>query len=811
MSVAPTQRSLRVVMFPDLLSTDPYSDLLDDALRRRGVEVERGGVLDRRWARAAVRDVDAVHLHWLEFLFYSSGSRLRRFLSMYAQGLRVISALRVLRASDVQVIWTVHNPSPHESGYPRLHRLLRSAVLRVTDAVVVHSHYSGDRVKESLRVAAPVWVVPHGGYVGVYPPPRESRAQTRERLGLPADVFVYLIFGHVREYKRVPEAIRAFRSLPDADTRLLVAGEAGPPREATEAAALGDERVLLNLRSLPEQEVAELFQAVDVVVLNYAEVFSSGALLLAQAFGLPVVAPVAGSAVELAPPPATIPFAEGELPAALAAARRDHPERRRAARAAAGANSWDESARILEHLYRRGRSAPQPCPTGTQTTGGRHALPQRPRQSPSTQSALPGRRARTTRTSATIHMSPAAPDVSAVAHASPREAVPLTVIVPTYNRAYELQRALASVVAQSPAPAAEVIVVDDGSDEDIAQVAEALGARVLRHSLNRGLSAARNTGVEVASHEWVAFLDSDDEWLPHHLATLWPLRDGHVVVAGSAVACRDDPLQDRIVGPLTRRPRQLHDPAELVHPQNCIAVSASIAQRAQIIEVGGFRAHEAVAEDLDMWLRLLEHGTAVLSPWVSVLYHSHSEQMSYDRKGMRDGHRALITAFSGSSWWRPQLLRRWEGVEAWDAFRDALELSQWPHAARQACRIAARPARVRGVADVLKWRLRARRGTSRVTRRGTPSLAVAVRDEQLRAQVVAEQNPREVLDMRFGSLVTGFARLLRRPTGVMLVDSALTALMARCLGIRPFDVRYAQWRGQSGLPPTAGNFLGHVG
>jgi beta-1,4-mannosyltransferase len=356
------RRGVRVAMFPDLVSTDPYSDLLDAALRGRGIEVERPAVLDRNWARAALGRVDAVHLHWLEFLFYSRGSRLRRLGSMYAQGLRVISALRLLRGAGVRVIWTVHNPSPHESGYPRLHRLLRRAVLDAAEVVVVHSSYAAAQVERLLAPRARVCVAKHGGYVGVYPPPRETRAQTRERLGIPTDAFVYLIFGHVREYKRVPEAIRAFRELTAPDARLLVVGAAGPPRAATEAAARGEPRVLLHLRSLGEDQVADVFQAADTLVLNYAEVFSSGALLLAQAFGLPVVAPAAGSAIELAPPPATIAFAEGGLLAALSAARRDAPRRRQAARAAAEITSWDETARVLEQLYRGERPAPPAQP-----------------------------------------------------------------------------------------------------------------------------------------------------------------------------------------------------------------------------------------------------------------------------------------------------------------------------------------------------------------------------------------------------------------------------------------------------------------
>lgn len=362
-------------MFPDLISTDPYSDLLDEALRRRGIEVERGGALDVRWARSAIGRVDAVHLHWLEFLFYSSGSRPRRMLSMYTQALRVARALSVLHRAGVRVIWTVHNHPRNGSSYPLMYWLLRRAVLRCADAIVVHSEYAAERINESLRIRAPVWVAPHGGYVGRYPPPRETRAATRQRLGLPADAFVELIFGHIRDYKRVPEAILAFGGLPDEDARLLVVGAAGPPRAATEAAARKDSRVVLDLRSLPEEEVAEVFQACDVVVLNYAEVFSSGALLLALALGRPVIAPLKGSAGELAPPPATIPFREGELTAAMGAARRDTAERCRAARAAASAGSWGESARVLDHVYRG--ETPTPSAGGSLGATGDAGPPRR--------------------------------------------------------------------------------------------------------------------------------------------------------------------------------------------------------------------------------------------------------------------------------------------------------------------------------------------------------------------------------------------------------------------------------------------------
>ncbi|MEM9276814.1 MAG: glycosyltransferase family 2 protein, partial [Cyanobacteria bacterium P01_F01_bin.143] len=95
----------------------------------------------------------------------------------------------------------------------------------------------------------------------------------------------------------------------------------------------------------------------------------------------------------------------------------------------------------------------------------------------------------------------------------------VSVIVPTYNRSDLLSRAIASIVAQSY-PHWEVIVVDDASQEDIAQAVEQIDdqrIRYVRHAVNLGGSEARNTGIRKAQGEFVAFIDSDDVWLPQKL------------------------------------------------------------------------------------------------------------------------------------------------------------------------------------------------------------------------------------------------------------------------------------------------------
>ncbi|UDL03325.1 glycosyltransferase family 2 protein [Marinobacter sp. CA1] len=96
----------------------------------------------------------------------------------------------------------------------------------------------------------------------------------------------------------------------------------------------------------------------------------------------------------------------------------------------------------------------------------------------------------------------------------------ISVVIPTYNRAHNLTRAIQSVLAQT-CPPMEILVVDDGSTDGTEQlVQQQFGSRVryLRQT-NAGSAAARNRGIEHAGGDWIAFLDSDDEWLPNKLAT----------------------------------------------------------------------------------------------------------------------------------------------------------------------------------------------------------------------------------------------------------------------------------------------------
>jgi len=108
----------------------------------------------------------------------------------------------------------------------------------------------------------------------------------------------------------------------------------------------------------------------------------------------------------------------------------------------------------------------------------------------------------------------------------------VSVVIPTHNRAALLVRSIRSVQRQTY-PHLEIIVVDDGSTDDTAAVVESLGdqrIRYVRHDINRGAPAARNTGIRLATGEIIGFLDDDVEWKPEKVAHQLKLLDRYDVV-----------------------------------------------------------------------------------------------------------------------------------------------------------------------------------------------------------------------------------------------------------------------------------------
>jgi glycosyltransferase involved in cell wall biosynthesis len=353
--------------------------------------------------------------------------------------------------------------------------------------------------------------------------------------------------------------------------------------------------------------------------------------------------------------------------------------------------------------------------------------------------------------------------------------IPLSVVIPAYNRETMIARAVASAWGQSPRPPAEVIVVDDCSADRSGAVAAELGARVIRHQVNRGLGASRNTGIAAATQPWIALLDSDDEWLPHLLDTLWRLRDDHVLVGLASLNCGEDPARDRFAGPTAREPIVLDSPAALLYPENFIAASGTMVRADAVAAVGGYREGLSHGEDLDLWLRVLESGTGLVAPVVGVIYHLHAGQVTRDYTTMAARQLDVLRSYSDREWWSAARVEAWRAGSAWD------ELRRSNRGAALSCArfIAGNPWRVAGLTGLLARRWRLRRRSASVTRQGTPSVALFSGGARTRAEAegavpagtpLPDANP---------------LSMIRRPPALAVVDSRLRAAVARALGVRP--------------------------
>ena len=179
----------------------------------------------------------------------------------------------------------------------------------------------------------------------------------------------------------------------------------------------------------------------------------------------------------------------------------------------------------------------------------------------------------------------------------------VSVIIPTYNRGWIVKEAIDSVLDQDFTDY-ELIVVDDGSDDNTPEILAGYGGAItILHQSNKGVSSARNCGVAAASGQLIAFLDSDDLWLPGKLSTQVKFFKDHP----DAVI---NQTQERWIRKGVRvNPKQRHHKFSGMIFEHSLALclvspSAVMIKKSLFDEVGGFDEQFPACEDYDLWLRV---------------------------------------------------------------------------------------------------------------------------------------------------------------------------------------------------------------
>ncbi len=300
---------------------NPYEKMLYSAAAKQQVTAipvdDLSTLVDSRLANLGRRLI--IHVHWTAPIL-GPGMTPGEARDLGKKFLRQVDALQ---ARGARLVWTVHNVMPHECRFPDEEAAFRQDLADRADLIHVMCERTAEFVSAYYTLPAEkIRVVPHPGYVDVYPNIFDQ-ARARAELGLKPDQTVFAFLGGIRPYKGVDRLLDAFDRVAQTkpESRLIVVGPPGrfPEVEALADRCEADPRIIGNFNRIADADVQLYMNAADVVVLPHRSVLNSGSVMLAFSFARPVIAPAAGCVAELLTPDVSLTF-DLDDPNALTAA-----------------------------------------------------------------------------------------------------------------------------------------------------------------------------------------------------------------------------------------------------------------------------------------------------------------------------------------------------------------------------------------------------------------------------------------------------------------------------------------------------------
>lgn len=234
----------------------------------------------------------SLHLHWNAWM--TSGFDDPTQARNMAMG--VVGRLEKLRSQGANVVWTVHNLYPHDARFMELELEIQQRISDLANVVHVMSRSTPSAMTGIVKLdPEKILYSPHPSYRGAYPD-SITREEARNTLGIGPHEIVFLMFGAIKPYKGLSRLLEALDHVvdrnPDQHFRLVIAGAPDSSSGTAEfmKKALAHPNVLIEPNRVPADRAQYFLRAADIGLVNYERILNSGASLLYQTFGLPVVA-----------------------------------------------------------------------------------------------------------------------------------------------------------------------------------------------------------------------------------------------------------------------------------------------------------------------------------------------------------------------------------------------------------------------------------------------------------------------------------------------------------------------------------------
>ncbi|WP_297539198.1 FkbM family methyltransferase [Roseovarius sp.] len=227
-----------------------------------------------------------LHLHWDDLIF----GRSRDSAANASEAERDLAALAAFKAGGGRILWTVHNRSPHRDMDPETFRAARARIVELADLVHVHTPDAALHMQSDWGVdPARLRIIPHPSYLGQYEPAATSLARD-----LPdCDARAFLFFGAFRANKGLDKLVDTARTLIRRETpfHLHLCGRAARSHQKLFRGLSDAPAISITDEAVPDEDVAGIFARAQVFVAPFSNLFTSGSVMLAQGFGLPVIGP----------------------------------------------------------------------------------------------------------------------------------------------------------------------------------------------------------------------------------------------------------------------------------------------------------------------------------------------------------------------------------------------------------------------------------------------------------------------------------------------------------------------------------------